>query len=531
MLHKFRRKAISSTHFPLVLRSSTMDNQFKLLPLSFTFLVLIITVFKLWMRSKIKESPKNLPPSPWKLPLIGHLHHLIFSLPHHRLRELAKRHGPVMHLQLGELSHVVVSSPEAAKQVLNTHDINFANRPFLLVAEIIWYNGSDIAFASYGDSWRQLRKVCTLELLSTKRVQSFRSIREEQISSLIRSIISNAGSEINIGEMLLNLSYNITLRSAFSGRCKQHETFISTLRKVLEALHGFSIADLFPSIKLLPVISGMRAKLKRLHHELDTMLESIIEEHRASDANPKNSDDVTDDLVDVLLNLQDHGGLEFPLTTDNIKAVLLDMLMAGTETSSTTVEWAMSEMIKNPRIMEKAQAEVRQVYERTGNVNESNLHELKYLKLVIKETLRLHPPVPLLLPRESMERCEINGYEIPAKTKVIVNAWAIGRDSNYRDEAERFNPERFIDSSVDYKGTNFEFIPFGVGRRKCPGITYSLVVVEFSLAKLLYHFDWKLLNGIKNEDLDMSEALGVTVRRKRYLCLVPIPYNAPASIQ
>ncbi|TYJ48851.1 hypothetical protein E1A91_A01G092900v1 [Gossypium mustelinum] len=505
----------------------------KLLPLSFTFFVFIFMVLKLWMRSKIKETPKNLPPSPWKLPIIGHLHLLIFALPHRRLMELAKRHGSVMQLQLGELSHIVVSSPEAAKEVMITHDINFANRPFLFAAEMILYNSSDIAFAPYGGYWRQLRTVCTLELLSTKRVQSFRSIREENVSSLIRSIYSNTGLEINLGEMLCNLSYNITLRTAFAGRCNQHKAFISFVKKFVESLAGFSMADLFPSIKLLHVISGMRAKLERFHHDLDSMLESIIEEHRASNANLENSDEKTDDLLDVLLNLQGHGGLEFPLTTDNIKAVILvsSLMSHLNETSSTTVEWAMSEMMKNPKILEKAQAEVRQVYDITGDVNESDLHELKYLKLVIKETLRLHPPVPMLLQRENTERCEINGYEIPAKTKVIVNAWAIGRDSNYWNEAERFNPERFINCSVDYKGANFEFIPFGAGRRMCPGMSYGMAVVELSLAQLLYHFDWKLPNGMKTEDLDMTDAFGVTVRRKRDLYLIPTPYHPAPSIQ
>ncbi|KAL4313099.1 hypothetical protein GQ457_01G006980 [Hibiscus cannabinus] len=531
MLHIFRRTAIAPTTVAQLLLSSIMDDQFKLLPLSFTFLVFIFMVFKLRMGSKTKDSPKNLPPAPWKLPLIGHLHHFLFCLPHHCLGELAKRHGPVMRLQLGELSHVVVSSPDTAKQVLKTHDINFANRTSLLFAEIIWYNYSDIVFAPYGDYWRQLRKVCTLELLSTKRVQSFRSTREEQVSNLVRSIFPNAGSEINIGEMLCNMSYNITLRSAFGTRCKQHETFLSTMRKVLEGVHGFSIADLFPSVKLLPIITGVRAKLERFHHELDGMLESIIEEHRVSNANPKNGDDETEDLVDVLLKLQNDGGLEFPLTTDNIKAVVLDLLMGGTETSSTTAEWAMSEMMRSPRVLEKAQAEVRRVYDRTGDVNESYLDELKYLKLVIKETLRLHPLVSLLVPRENIERCEINGYEIPAKTKVIVNVWAIGRDSNSWDEAERFNPERFTDSSVDYKGANFEFIPFSAGRRMCPGISYGMAVVELSLAKLLYHFDWKIPNGMKNEDLDMTEAFGLAVGRKRHLHLIPTPYYPPPCVE
>ncbi|KAB2044454.1 hypothetical protein ERO13_D01G074800v2 [Gossypium hirsutum] len=503
----------------------------KLLPLSFTFLVFIFMVLKLWMRSKIKETPKNLPPAPWKLPIIGHLHLLIFALPHQRLAELAKRHGSVMQLQLGELSHVIVSSSEAAKEVMKTHDINFANRPFLLGAEIVLYNLSDIAFAPYGSCWRQLRKVCTLELLSVKRVQSFRSVREEQVSSLIRSIFSKTGKEINLGEMLCNLSYNIILRTAFAGRCKKHEAFISFLKKFVEAMAGFNIADLFPSIKFLPDLSGMRAELERFHHDIDTMLESIIQEHRDSSANPEDSVDVTEDLVDVLLNLQDHGGLEFPLTINNIKAVILDILLGGTETSATLAEWAMSEMMKNPRILGKAQAEVRELYDKTGDVNESNLHELKYLKLVIKETLRLHPPLPLLIPRENSERCEINGYEIPAKTRVIVNAWAIGRDSNCWNEAERFYPERFIDGSVDYKGANFEFIPFGAGRRICPGMSYGMAVVELSLAKLLSHFDWKLPNGMKNEDLDMTEAFGASVGRRSELYLIPTPHHLRMTVE
>ncbi|XP_039000655.1 premnaspirodiene oxygenase-like [Hibiscus syriacus] len=508
-----------------------MDNQFHLLPLTFTFIVFIFMVFKLRMRPEIKDSPEKIPPAPWKLPLIGHLHHLLFSLPHHRLTELANKHGPVMRLQLGELSLVVVSSPDAAKEVLKTHDINFANRTPLLCGEIIWYNCTDIVFAPYGGYWRQLRKVCTMELLTTKRVQSFRSIREEQVSILIRSIFSNTGSKINIGEMLCNLSYNITSRASIGGRCKQHEAFISTVREVLDAVPVFSISDLFPSVKLLPIILGMRAKLERLHHELDAMLESIIEEHRVSNANPSTGDDATEDLLDVLFNLQDHGGLEFPLTTDNIKAVLLDILMGGTETSSSTVEWAMSEMMKNPRTMEKAQAEVRRVYNRTGNVNESDLHELKYLKLVIKETLRLHPPVSLLIPRENTERCEINGYEIPAKTKVVVNVWAIGRDPNNWNEADKFKPERFINSVVDYKGSNFEYIPFSAGRRICPGMSYGMAVVELSLAQLLYNFDWKLPNGMKTQDLDMAEVFGLTVRKKRELHLIPIPYHPSPCVQ
>jgi len=201
---------------------------------------------------------------------------------------------------------------------------------------------------------------------------------------------------------------------------------------------------------------------------------------------------------------------------------LQDLFTAGGETSSGAVLWGMSEMIKNPKVMEEAQAEVRRVFDKKGYVDETELHQLIYLKSMIKETMRLHPIIPLLVPRESRERCQINGYEIPAKTRVAVNAWAIGRDPKYWVEAESFKPERFVNSTIDFKGTDFELIPFGGGRRMCPGIAFALPNIELPLASLLYHFDWKLPNGMKSEELDMTEKFGITAGRKHDLCLIPI---------
>lgn len=187
----------------------------------------------------------------------------------------------------------------------------------------------------------------------------------------------------------------------------------------------------------------------------------------------------------------------------------------------------MAEMVKNPKVMKKVQAEVRQVFNETGRVDESSIHKLKYLKSVVKETLRLHPPAPLLVPRESREICDINGYTIPAKTRVIVNAWAIGRDPDDWNEPERFYPKRFLNSLIDYRGTDFTYIPFGAGRRICPGISFALPNIELPLVQLLYHFDWKLPNEIMPEDLDMTEELGLNVGRKNDLILIPIPYDSP----
>ncbi|CAI0455249.1 unnamed protein product [Linum tenue] len=292
----------------------------------------------------------------------------------------------------------------------------------------------------------------------------------------------------------------------------------------MKALGGLSLWDLFPSSNLVRLVSGTERKLKKLHLEADVILEQVIGDHRATRAAAAGGGEYREDLVDVLLNLQESGDPHFKLTMDNIKGVTLEVFLAGVETSATTMDWTMAEMIKDGRVLRKAQEEVRQVYRGNQNVDESNLHELKYLDLVIKESLRLHPALPLLFPRESREKVEICGYEIPAKTKVIVNAWAIGRDPRYWAESERF-----LDCSINYRGSDFEFIPFGAGRKMCPRLLYATAIVKLTLANLLYHFDWKVPDGIKPENLDMTEVFTLVVGRKSSLCLIPVAYDTVIS--
>ncbi|KAG8382758.1 hypothetical protein BUALT_Bualt05G0110600 [Buddleja alternifolia] len=272
-----------------------------------------------------KKSTHNLPPGPWKLPFIGNLHNLIGSVPHRGLHQLALKHGPLMHLQLGELSAVIVSSPEAAKQVMKTHDINFASRPSVLVAEIISYNSTSISFGPYGDYWRQLRKICTLELLSTKRVQSFRPIREQVYSDLIKLISSKEGSVINLTEKLYSSTYDAISRAALGKNMKKQEKLLKILEEVIILVAGFNLGDLFPSIKLIQMMSGLRPRLMKLHKQADIILEDIIHEHKLANGDDDEGAEKHEDLVDVLLKLQ-NDGLELPLTTDNIKAVLVETL-------------------------------------------------------------------------------------------------------------------------------------------------------------------------------------------------------------
>ncbi|XP_037495726.1 cytochrome P450 71D10 [Jatropha curcas] len=483
----------------------------------------------MWKKSKANSTP-NLPPGPNKLPVIGNVHNLVGDLPYHRLRDLSSKYGPIIHLQLGEITTVVISSPELAQEVMKTHDLNFAQRPFVLAGDIVSYKCTDIALAPYGEYWRQLRKMCSLELLTAKRVQSFKSIREEEVFKLVESISSRSGSPINFSKMASSLTYAIISRAVCGKVSRGEEVFVPAVEKLVEAGRSISLADLYPSIKLFNALSVVRRRVEKIHGEVDKIIETIVMEHRERkrmvDTGIKSREE--EDLVDVLLKFQENGDLNSSLSNDSIKAVILDMFIAGSDASSTTIEWAMSEMVKNPS-MEKAQAEVRKVFGSKGKVDEAGLHELNYLKLVIKETLRLHPALPLLLPRQSREDCVIEGYNIATKSTVIVNAWAIARDPKYWDEAERFYPERFINSSIDFKGTNFEFTPFGAGRRRCPGMLFGLASVELPLAQLLYHFDWKLPGGQKPEDLDMSDNPGGTATRRHALYLTATP-NLPSAV-
>ncbi|KAJ1441271.1 Cytochrome P450 [Sesbania bispinosa] len=269
--------------------------------------------------TKKSDSAPKLPPGPWKLPIIGNIHNLVGSLPHRQLRDLSAKYGPLMHLKLGEVSTIVVSSPEYAREVLKTHDLIFASRPPILASKILTYDSLGMSFAPYGDYWRQLRKICTLELLSSKRVQSFQPIRGEELTNLIKWIASKEGSSINLTKEVISTISTITSRSAFGKKCKDHKKFISVVKEATEVAGGFDLGDLYPSAKWLQHISGLKPKLEKLHQQADQIMQNIINQHR--EAKSKTTEDqgeeVGEDLVDVLLRQ------EFGLSDNSVKAVIM----------------------------------------------------------------------------------------------------------------------------------------------------------------------------------------------------------------
>ncbi|XP_020597992.1 premnaspirodiene oxygenase-like [Phalaenopsis equestris] len=490
----------------------------------------------LFLILKFKNSKRRLEggwreaPGPWNLPIIGSLHLVVGRHPPHQsFRNLSAVYGPIMSLKLGDIKVVIISSAEAAREIMKTHDIDFASRPVNESVEAIFYGSNNMVFGPCNEFWRQMRRLCSMELLSIRRVRSFRAVREDEVSHLIRHIAASSGVVVNLSSKMAETSNNIMARASIGGRCDDQKLFLSALSDAVEILSGFTIVDLFPSIPFIRRITGYLKGLEQCGKKLDTMAEKIVEEHKEKWAKHVSNNDngqlMEEDLTDVLLRVQREDSLQFPITNDNIKALINDMLMAGSETTSTTLEWAMSEMVQNPTIMEKAQREVREVIGNSGgleNLADEKLisGRLTYLQLVIKETLRLHPPGPLLLPRENQESQVIMGYVIPAKTKVMINMWAIGREEKYWGDPESFRPERFEENHVDFKGAHFEYVPFGAGKRICPGMQFALSTLEIILAHLLYYFDWKFL-GEKGEKLDMTEAFGITARKKAPLVLLP----------
>ncbi|PRQ17177.1 putative cytochrome P450 [Rosa chinensis] len=496
--------------------------------------VLLLAITLIFIYKWFSTSTKNSPPSPPKLPILGNLH-LLGLRPHRSLRALAQIHGPFMLLHFGSVPFLIVSSAEGAREIMKTHDLTFSNRPKTVIFEKLLYNFRDVASAPYGEYWRQMKSICVLNLLSNKRVRSFRSVREEEIKSMIDKIkeSSSTSSVLNLSEMFATLTNDVISRVALSR--KYNGTGGEGLRELLgefqELLGRINVGDFIPWLAWLNRVNGLEAKLDKVATRFDDFLERVIQEHVDSsergnnDAHDRIENEDQKDFVDVLLEIQKGNSLGFPLERVSIKALILDMFSAGTDTTYTVLEWAMSELLRHPMVMNKLQKEIRGIVRDKKDMTEDDLTGMHYLKAVIKETLRLHPPVPLLVPRLSTHEVKINGYSIKANTRVLVNAWHIGRDPASYSNPEEFEPERFlIHNDIDYKGNDFQLIPFGAGRRICPGIQFATAVNEIALANILHKFNWKLTNGAKGEDLDMMESTGITIHRKYPLKVVAVPY-------
>ncbi|KAL3613437.1 hypothetical protein CASFOL_042700 [Castilleja foliolosa] len=429
-----------------------------------------------------------------------------------------------MGLRFGFVPTVVISSPDAAELVLKTHDLIFANRPRSQASECMSYGQRNLVFGPYSPYWRNMRKLCTLELLSNLRISRFQPMRRAEIELFVSSLkwAANKKEIVDLSARISGVSGDMNCLMIFGkkyGDRDLHEKGFRDLFEETMALGAkFNLADYFPYIGVLD-LQGMNGRMKELSRIFDVFLEKIIDEHVQSKKSGKN--DGTEDFVDTMMSIIESGEAGFEIDRRNVKAVLLDLLIAGMDTSSTAVEWAISELFRHPQIMKKLQKELESVVGLDRMVEEHQLHNLEYLDAVVKESLRLHPVAPLLIPHESMEDCVIDGFHIPKKSRILVNTWAIGRDPNVWPDPETFSPERFIGSHIDLRGQDFHYLPFGSGRRSCPGLQLGLTVVKMLVAQLVHCFNWELPNGMLPGDLDMSEHFGLVTARMEHLMAIP----------
>ncbi|XVF13720.1 hypothetical protein REPUB_Repub08aG0231900 [Reevesia pubescens] len=486
----------------------------------YIFLFCISLIFFFLRRS----SAYCLPPGPINFPIIGSLHRL-GSHPNQSLFELAKIYGPLMTLRLGYVTTVIASSAETAKQVLQTHEQIFSDRTVPDVVASQPNPESTLAWALGDSRWRNRRRVCNTQLFTVQRLNSLQHLRHQKVEQLIEHIKKQrgSGSQVNIGQVAFATALNLMSTTIFSMDIVDPEfstaqEFKDLVWRIMEDSATPNLSDYFPILKRFD-LQGLRKHIRpsymRLHEIFDEMIDKRMEA-RASDSMTRSGD-----LLDVLLDQCEENGSDF--SRQNIKPLILDLFIAGSDTSAITTEWAMAEVLRKPKVLQKARRELIEVIGSERAVKESDMDQLPYLQAVVKETMRLHPAAPLLLPYKAKNDVQICGYTIPKDAQLLVNAWAIGRDPNYWNDPLSFCPERFLDSGLDYKGRDFEYIPFGAGRRICPGWPLAVRMVHLMLASMIHSFDWKLPQGIINpEGLDMQEQFGMTLKKAIPLCAIPI---------
>ncbi|XP_058199629.1 cytochrome P450 93B2-like [Rhododendron vialii] len=480
----------------------------------------------------------NHPPTPFSLPILGHLH-LLSPLIHRSFHRLSSLHGPLIHLRLGSVPCVVVSTPEYAREFLKTNELNFSTRHDSTAINRLTYNSS-FAFAPHGPYWKFIKKLVSHELLANRNLNQFRPIRNRELLCFLQTLTKKAKAceAVNVTEELLKLTNNvisqIMLGIRSSGTKGEADEARTLVREVSRIFGEFNLSDFIWFLKRWD-LQGIGKRCEDIYARYDALLEKIImerEEMRKENGDGKSVKDFLDILVDALENEDS----EIKLTRDHVKALILDFFTAATDTSAVALEWALSELINNPKVLKKAQEEVDNVVGKHRLVAESDVPNLPYIQSIVKETFRLHPPIPLLT-RSSVQDCVIDGYNIPAHTMLFVNIWSIGRNPKYWENPLDFWPERFLRAGkddlagglIDIKGQHFQLLPFGTGRRGCPGISLALQQLPTVLAATIQCFEWKVAADPKGENIngtdgvvDMTERPGLTAPRANDLVCMPV---------
>ncbi|GMH09500.1 hypothetical protein Nepgr_011341 [Nepenthes gracilis] len=486
----------------------------------------LLAIFWILLHNYRRKQPP-LPPGPLALPIVGSLPFLDPEL-HSYFAGLAQIYGPIFSLRLGSKLGVVITSPSLAKEVLKDNDVTFANRDVPAAARALAYGGSsDIVWNPYGPEWRMLRKVSVREMLCGATLDAVYGLRREEFRRTVRYLYSCVGSPVNIGEQMFLAQLNVITSMMWGGtvggedRASLGAEFRRLVAEATTLLGTPNVSDFIPGLARFD-LQGVEKRMKVCARRFDEMFDALIDHRRQMDGKGelKANEEEKRDFLQILLKLKDDADAERPFTIAHVKAILMDMVVGGTETASNTVEYAMAEMLNKPEVMRKVQQELDTVIGKDNIVEEFHTLKLPYLNAVVKETLRLHAVLPLLVPHCPSQSCTVGGYTIPKGSRVFINVWAIHRDPSFWPNPSEFDPERFMNNKYDYGGNDFTYLPFGSGRRICAGKSMAERMMLFSLATLLHTFDWKLPNG---ENLDLSEKFGIVLKKKTPLLATPLP--------
>ncbi|XP_050380392.1 cytochrome P450 76A2-like [Argentina anserina] len=486
----------------------------------------------IWWRSN-SSANQGLPPGPPGWPLIGNMLDL-GTMPHRTLTGLRNKFGSVVWLRIGVRNTLVIQSTKAATEFFKNHDLTFVERTIIEGSRAHDYHKGSLALAPYGTQWRVLRRLVTMDMLTNKRINETASIRrkcvdnmqkwiEEEASKLQENGSSSKGVQVSrfVFLMTFNLLGNLMLsRDLVDPNSKEGLEFFEAMRGLMEANGVGNMSDYFPWLKWLDLQGVKRRMNKHVGKALEIAsgyVKARLKERKLIGG------EKTRDFLDVLLDYEsDEMDESAKISDHHLNIFILEIFLAGSETTSSTTEWALTELLCNPETLNKAKSELSRVIGPNRKMEESDIDNLPYLQNIIKETLRLHPPIPFLVPRRAVQDTKFMGYFIPKDTQAFVNAYAIGRDPNvWTDEPDSFKPERFIGSKVEYKGQHYELIPFGAGRRMCAGVPLGQRMLHLTLGSLLHQFDWALGGNVTKESMNWNDNLGITMRKSEPLLAWP----------
>ncbi|XP_010547839.2 PREDICTED: cytochrome P450 82C4-like [Tarenaya hassleriana] len=499
-----------------------------LVPIFISFLVISSVFAALFMKTK-KPNHRNAPEPAGSWPVIGHLHLLggKEQLLYRTLGAMADDHGPASPRRVGSRRAFVVSSWEVAKECFTVNDKALASRPMTVASKHMGYNYAVFGFAPYSSFWRKMRKIATVELLSNRRLQMLKHVRISEISTGIKDLhglwSKKGGSSpvlVDLKRWLEDMNLNMIVKMVAgkryfgsSAKMEDAEEARQCQRAIARFFHLigiFVVSDALPFLGWFD-LQGHEKEMRKTASELDGILERWIDEHQRRRVSGQSEGD--SDFIDVMLSLEGEGklsDLQYDPRT-SIKSTCLALILGGSDTTAGTLTWAIALLLNNREMLKKAQEEIDIHVGKNRQVEDSDIENLVYLQAIIKETLRLYPAGPLLGPREAMEDCTVAGYQVAAGTRLIVNVWKIQRDPKVWRNPEEFRPERFLtgkETEYDVRGQNFELMPFGSGRRSCPGASLALQVLHLSLARVLHSFD---LLTVSDSEVDMRESPGLTI--------------------